>query len=182
MSERSSINRYEDASLPVDSEWFMKSLLRELTGVLQDIVGLENARGYIAIVGARIGDVFNDFYRRASNKSLLDEREIADAMVDLKSRIGGDFSIVSVDEDEIHLTNKRCPFGSSVTGRPSLCMMTSNVFGRLAAENLGYGRVALDETIAQGDGRCVVRISLNRNTASESPNAREYYRTEPKKS
>jgi hypothetical protein len=29
-------------------------------------------------------------------------------------------------------------------------MMTSNVFGAIAAENLGYGKVELRETIAKG--------------------------------
>ncbi len=39
-------------------------------------------------------------------------------------------------------------------GRPSLCMMTSNVFGVIAAENLGYAKVALTETIALGAPGC----------------------------
>lgn len=33
-------------------------------------------------------------------------------------------------------------------------MMTSNVFGAIAAENQGYAKVALEKTIAQGDGHC----------------------------
>ena len=32
-----------------------------------------------------------------------------------------------------------------------MCMMTSNVFGHIAAENVGYAKVELQETIARGD-------------------------------
>ena len=35
------------------------------------------------------------------------------------------------NEDRIVLGNRRCPFGEKVLGRPSMCMMTSNVFGSI---------------------------------------------------
>jgi hypothetical protein len=31
-----------------------------------------------------------------------------------------------------------------------MCMMTSNVFGHIAVQNLGYAHVALEQTIARG--------------------------------
>ncbi len=34
-----------------------------------------------------------------------------------------------------------------------MCMMTSNVFGSIAAENLGYAKIELQETVATGDER-----------------------------
>ena len=48
------------------------------------------------------------------------------------------------------LGNRQCPFAEKVIGRPSMCMMTSNVFGHIAADNLGYSKVELRETIADG--------------------------------
>lgn len=47
------------------------------------------------------------------------------------------------------LGNRACPFGDKVIGHPALCMMTSNVFGSIAADNLGYAKVVVEEAIAR---------------------------------
>ncbi len=96
-------------------------------------------------------------------------------LVDLKQRIQGDFYIIEEREDRIVLGNRQCPFGGYVEGRPSLCMMTSNVFGRIAAENLGYARVDIEQSIAAGDPLCRVVVYLRPQERTE-PSAREYFR------
>lgn len=53
-------------------------------------------------------------------------------------------------------------------------MMTSNVFGLIAAENLGYAKVELAETIARGDGRCRVVVHLEPGSGEHAP-GREYF-------
>ena len=60
-------------------------------------------------------------------------------------------------------------------GRPSLCMMTSNVFGSIAARNLGYARVELQETIAEGAPGCRVTVHLRGPGAGEAWGGREYF-------
>lgn len=170
-------NRFQERVSDGDREGFFGDLIRELSGVLQDVVGLQEAKGLIAIVGARIGDRFNQRYRRAVGDRALSREESADAMVDLKARIGGSFYLISQSADEIVLGNARCPFGEAVEGRPSLCMMTSNVFGRIAAENLGYARVDVEEAFAQGDKRCLVRIALAPDHGQGRVSGREYFRT-----
>ena len=69
-------------------------------------------------------------------------------------------------------------FAEQVIGRGALCMMTSNVFGTIAAQNLGYGKVALEETFAKGDGRCRVVLYLKRTAASDAADGREYLRAD----
>ena len=86
--------------------------------------------------------------------------------------------MIEQTSDRVVLGNRKCPFGRNVEGRPSLCMMTSNVFGRIAAENLGYSRVRIDEAIARGDAGCRVVIEL-RPTEQPGDDEREYFRTEP---
>lgn len=54
-------------------------------------------------------------------------------------------------------------------------MMTSNVFGVIAAENLGYAKVELQETIAKGDSGCRVVVYLKSSPESEAREGREYY-------
>ena len=69
--------------------------------------------------------------------------------MDLKRRIQGDFYVIEQDDEKIVLGNRACPFAEKVVGRPALCMMTSNVFGSIAAENLGYAKVVIEQAIAQ---------------------------------
>lgn len=149
---------------------FTRELLRELAEVLEDAVGLEEAEGFVGLVGGRIGVRMNREYREASGVDVLNRSQVAAALVDLKRRIDGGFTVESIDDDAIVLTNTVCPFGNYVNGRESLCMMTSNVFGRLAADNLGYARVDLERTIARGDAGCRVVIRL-----TENGDGREYF-------
>lgn len=168
-------DQVKNADVDLDRDQFVRSLLRELSGTLQDVVGLKEAEGYVSVVGGTIGKHIDEQYRAAINVERLDRGQVADVLVDLKKRIQGDFYIIEENEDRIVLGNRRCPFGEHVKDRPSLCMMTSNVFGRIAAENLGYARVELEETIAQGHPGCRIVVHLRSDDAAES-GAREYFR------
>jgi hypothetical protein len=55
-----------------------------------------------------------------------------------------------------------------------MCMMTSNVFGAIAAENLGYAKVELRETIARGAKNCAIVVHLKPTPESEKHEGREY--------
>lgn len=172
-------NRFDKADIPFDGSSFVRRLVQELTDVLQEVIGPQEARGFIALVGARIGDAFNTAYRRAAGNRPLVREEAAEAMVDLKRRIGGDFHVIAESDEEILLGNRRCPFGEAVRGRPALCMMTSNVFGRIAAENLGYAKVVVEEAIAEGAPGCRVRVLLEASKRLDSVSGREYFRVGP---
>ena len=139
----------------------MRELLRQLSGALQDVVGMDEAAGFISIVGQGMGEVINHDYCQALQVDSLSREQVAAVMADLKQRIQGDFRVVSQDADKIVLESRSCPFAEKVIGRPSLCMMTSNVFGTIAAENLGYAKVHLARTIAGGDNGCRVIIYLD---------------------
>lgn len=164
-----------DLKLPLERDIFLRSLLRELSGTLEDVVGLEEASGYISVVGAAIGEQIDGEYRRALAVDRLTQEQVADVLVDLKRRIQGDFFVLEETEHRIVFGNRACPFGDRVRDRPSLCMMTSNVFGYIAAQNLGYAGVELDRTIAQGHPDCRVVVHL-RPAQDAEPNAREYFR------
>jgi predicted ArsR family transcriptional regulator len=155
---------------------FLRTLIRELAGTLESVVGLEEASGYISVVGAAVGEQINRDYRRALEVDALSRRQVRDVLVDLKRRIQGDFFVIEETEDKIVLGNRACPFAEKVVGRPSLCMMTSNVFGHVAAENLGYGKVELRRTIAAGDPECLVVVHLRPTEEAEAANGREYVR------
>ena len=90
----------------------------------------------------------NQDYKNALAIDRLSREQVADVLVDLNRRIRGDFFVIEQDDEKIVLGNRACPFAEKVVGRPALCMMTSNVFGSIAAQNLGYSKVVIEEAIA----------------------------------
>jgi predicted ArsR family transcriptional regulator len=162
--------------VPLERDVFLRTLLRELAGTLQDVVGLEEASGFVSVVGQRLGDQINDQYRAALQVTTLTRAQVRDVLVDLKRRIRGDFYLIAEDDEKIVLGNRACPFAEKVAGRPALCMMTSNVFGVIAAENLGYAKVALEQTIAEGHPGCRVVVYLRPTPEAEAAPGREYFK------
>lgn len=168
----------ETLNVPLERDVFLRTLIRHLAGALEDVVGLKEASGFISIVGQRMGDEINDAYKAALNVSQLDRAQVAEVCVDLKRRIQGDFYVISEDDEKIVFGNRACPFNEKVLGRAALCMMTSNVFGTIAAENVGYGKVVLERTIANGDPECRVVLYVKHSEEAERAVGREYVRSE----
>lgn len=164
--------------LPLTRDIFMRTLIRELAGTLQEVVGIEEASGFVSVVGQTMGREMDREYRAALRVKELTREQVADVLVDLKRRIHGDFYIVEQDDEKIVLGNRACPFAEKVLGRPAMCMMTSNVFGSIAAENLGYAKVELRETIATGSHQCQVVVHLKPTPEADAADGREYVRGE----
>lgn len=163
--------------VPLDRDAFLRTLVRELAGTLQDVIGTSEASGFVSVVGQRVGDSIDRDYRAALQVSRLDRRQVAAVLVDLKRRIQGDFFIVEENDERLVFGNRSCPFGDKVLDRPALCMMTSNVFGSIAAENLGYAKVELQRTIAQRHPQCRVVVHLQPTADSEAAAGREYVKS-----
>ena len=164
------------ADAPDNREQFLREMVGALAETIEQVVGLDQAQGFIAVVGDKIGRAVDAEYRRRAGGEMSLE-QIAEALVDFKRRIDGGFSIAAIDAQGVVLVNTRCPYGREVLGRESLCMMTSNVFGRMAAENLGFAHVRIDESIARGDRRCVVSIRFDDAAPTRSIGGRSYFRT-----
>ena len=164
----------EKLPVPLERDVFLRTLIRELSGTLQDVVGMEEASGFISVVGQRVGDQINESYKQALEVSSLSREQVARVLVDLKRRIQGDFFIVEESDEKIVLGNRACPFAEKVIGRPALCMMTSNVFGVIAAENLGYSKVSIERSIALGEAECRVVVYLKSTPEAAAAQGREY--------
>lgn len=139
---------------------FMRTVLRELSGLLEKTVGEQEASAYVTFVGLSVGRMINEEYIKAYGVQRMDVQQVAATLVDLKDRIDGGFRIESIDAEKIVLRNTHCPFGDKVIDRPSLCRMTNNVFGHIAAQNLGYARVQILKAIARRDDHCKVIVWL----------------------
>lgn len=164
------------AEIPLDRDIFMRSLVRELAGTLENVVGVEDASGFISVVGQHMGDWIDAEYRKALGTERMDRAQVVEVLVDLKRRIQGDFYVIEADDQRIVLGNRACPFGDKVLGRPSMCMMTSNVFGTIASQNLGRAKVVLQQTIAAGSPTCRVVIHLKESAEFHAEEGREYFR------
>ena len=167
----------EGLRIRLDRDTFLRTLIRELSGTLQDVVGLQEASGFVSVVGQRVGEQLDASYRAALQVPHLTREQVAAVLVDLKRRIQGDFYVIEESDEKIVLGNRACPFAEKVLGRPSMCMMTSNVFGSIAARNLGYAKVALEQTIAEGAPGCRVVVYLRQDGESERAEGREYFQS-----
>ncbi len=164
-----------ELSIPLERDLFLRSLIREFAGTLEEVVGYKEAAGYISLVGQCMGDWLNNLYKKALKVEHLTREQVIEILVDLKNRIGGEFSIVERDEDKIVLKNTTCPFEDKVLDRPSICMMTSNVFGTIVSQNLGYAKVVLEQTIAERADYCRVIVYMKLTSESEEKEGREYF-------
>lgn len=164
-----------DTDVNLNRDVFLRNLIRELAGTLEEVVGLRDASGYLSVVGRKIGEQMNDDYKTALDTSRLSREQVSAVLVDLNRRIQGDFYVIEENDEKIVLGNRVCPFAEKVVGRTSMCMMTSNVFGVIVAENLGYARVVLNETIARGNSGCVVTVYLRQSEEPGPPAGREYF-------
>lgn len=165
-----------DLNVELNRDVFMRTLIRELAGTLQDVVGLEEASGFISVVGQNMGCQINQEYKAALQTATLTRQQVAAVLIDLKRRIAGDFYLIEQDEEKLVFGNRICPFAEKVADRPAMCMMTSNVFGAIAADNLGYAKVELQETIALGYPGCRVVVHLQLTPAAAACTGREYFR------
>lgn len=127
----------------------------------------ENRLNHIEQLGLNASSCFEAAYRQEFElDGALSHDKYADMIVEIKNKIGGNFSRGSSEPDMVRVINTRCPFGEAVMQAPELCRMTSSVFGGIAARNFGYAKVILDKRIAAGDGMCEVRIHTDAEKAA----------------
>jgi len=175
MTDTNTAKSLSNIAIALERDGFLRTLLRHLAGTLQDVVGLDEAAGFISVVGQEMGDQMGEMYRSALAVEHLTRAQVADVLVDLKRRIQGDFYVISQDDEKIVFGNRACPFGDRVIDRPALCMMTSNVFGSIASRELGYAKVELQETIARGAPGCRVVLYLKPGPEADHAEGREYH-------
>lgn len=178
------MNDHDDApqkvaalDISLERDVFMRTFVRELANVLSDVVGTEEASGFLSVVGQVMGRQINLQYLQALQLKALSREQVAAVLVDFKRRIKGDFYVIEQDNEKIVLGNRLCPFAEKVLGQKTLCMMTSNVFGSITADNLGYAKVQLKETIAEGRPECRVVVYLTTEGKAEKVEGREYFKS-----
>src|SRR5690349_12655981 len=93
------------ANVPLERDVFLRTLLRHLAGTLQNVVGLEEASGFISLVGQEMGLEINSLYKNAIGVEQLTREQVGEVLVDLKRRIQGEFFIIQEDDEKIVFGN-----------------------------------------------------------------------------
>ncbi len=150
--------------------YFLQTFIVELMHASEQL-GHQHCQELIEHIARTAGRFFEDIYRLeyAKQTEALDKENYIDLILGLKNNIGGKFSLLSSNEDSIVVSNSCCPFGDKVVEFPSLCGMTSSVFGGIASRNFGYAKVEIAKSIAQQDGCCEVYIHFNEQQAESRP-------------
>jgi len=157
---------------------FLRALVVQLAHTIEIHHGQDAADAAVAQVGTDVGGRMLDEFRLAEAVAgRMTPEEVGRCYVRLKHAIDGGFRVVEATVERIVLVNDRCPFGEVVQQAPSLCRMTSSVFGGIAARNSEEGAtVLLEERIALGDAGCRVVVELNIPRERADP-AAHYYAT-----
>lgn len=156
---------------------FLRKLIRHLTGTLEDVVGLDEAYGYIATVAQRMGEQLNEAYRQSLSQEQLNRKQVCNVFADLEKRINGKAQVVHQDNEKIVLDGCVCPYAADVVDRPSMCMLTTNMLAVIAAENLGYAKVSIEESASQGDPGCRIVIYIRPGAESEAAIGKEFFQS-----
>lgn len=165
-----------DTPVALDRDVFMRRLIASLGRLNEGLLGSDVAAGYVMQVGLSMGAAIEAEYKQfwgIDRSFTLDE--YAHVIVDLKQKIQGNFSLVSLDPEKVVVRTTSCPFDAFVRESPSLCFMTSSVFGGIAARNFGYAKVVLHKRIALGDDGCYVSVHLKPTPEAQAAIGREYF-------
>lgn len=165
-----------ETPVALDHESFMRQMVAGLGHLNEGILGSDVAGAYVMNVGLSMGAAIEAEYKRfwrIERPFTLDE--YAHVIVDLHHKIQGGFSLVSKDPEKVVVQTSCCPFTPDVRQSPSLCFMTSSLFGGIAARNFGYAKVVLHRRIALGDPGCHVTIHLQRTPEAKAAVGKEYF-------
>lgn len=160
-------------------ESFLADLVTGLSMAYEYLLGEEAAQCFVRQVGLSLGASIEEQYRKAMHFSdAFTPETYAEIIVDLKNRIGGGFYPIESGPDKIIVQADQCPIHHPAKSSPSLCRLTSSVFGGIAARNFGYAKVVLEERIASGKQKCRVTVYLQKGPDIDAIEGEEFDRQE----
>ncbi|MCX7338572.1 MAG: methanogen output domain 1-containing protein [Alphaproteobacteria bacterium] len=156
-----------------DKVFFLSTILEELVGAIESLVGFEEAAGLMHIVGHNIAE---KVHPHSEEGHLLTADQALSIFNDCMKAKGGEAYLLSPDPDKRVIKIKECLFGKEhVKNHPSLCKLTTSILGRFIAQNHGYSRIEIKETIAQGCAECHINIDLKPSSDTESSHGIEFF-------
>ena len=78
----------------------------------------------------------------------------------IMNRLGGSFSVETIDDRGFTVKNAKCPWADSSIN-PVLCMLTKAIFTRIGMRVYDNIQVDIEKTIAGGDGYCLLKLTVS---------------------
>jgi polyhydroxyalkanoate synthesis regulator phasin len=175
MAETYEERPHTDLPVSLDRDVFMRLLITNFAHVIEHLLDSDMAEAYVMQVGLSMGKQIEEVYKATFGTGELDLDQYAEVIIDLKRHIQGRFYLVEATPERVIAKTTSCPFEGIVRNAPSLCMMTSSVFGGIAARNFGYSKVELKERIALGHAGCTVVVHLKQTPETAAVEGKEYF-------
>ena len=155
----------------LSKEGYLKDLTLNISAEFND----EASRRKIKRAAISIAKDIGEMYKRFHGVEKLNYSQVVDSLIDAQRKIGGNFAFAERGEDVIVFKNIKCPFGERVRKAPGLCATTSALCGVMVARNLGYSKVVLKRTIAEGSNECLIYVYLNKTKEAEKGKIMDEY-------
>lgn len=153
----------QNLSTTINPVGFFQTLVSHMTQTMHHVLGEDHAEAFLSIVSQQLGDQVNQNYQQALHVDQLDQEQVVAVIMDFKKRIGGEFYVIDEYPDRLILGNRHCPFAPLIEDQPMFCQVTANFIGTISADNLGYARVNVDQSMAQGHDHCQITIFWHPN-------------------
>ncbi|MFP4196981.1 MAG: response regulator [Methanomassiliicoccales archaeon] len=135
----------------------------KIRDVLIDVIPLllrkgipqEDKNEFVLTLSRKLEEALYDDYVEGE----VDQEGIADSIARVFNDMGGEFDYL-VEDNLIRIVGNRCPWGNQNRKNPVICMLTKGICARFAKRALGDIQVSLDKTLANGDDRCQVTVTV----------------------
>ncbi|MFP4170527.1 MAG: methanogen output domain 1-containing protein, partial [Methanomassiliicoccales archaeon] len=115
----------------------------------------EDKNEFVLTLSRKLEEALYDDYVEGE----VDQEGIADSIARVFNDMGGEFDYL-VEDNLIRIVGNRCPWGNQNRKNPVICMLTKGICARFAKRALGDIQVSLDKTLANGDDRCQVTVTV----------------------
>jgi len=116
----------------------------------------QDRNDFIQVLSKRLEEALYDDYVGEINPT---PESIAESIARAFNDMGGDFHH-EIENGEIHIIGRRCPWGNETRKNPISCMLTRGICTRFARRALGEVRVDMESTLANRDDCCRVVIRV----------------------
>ncbi len=162
----SSISRDVTILHPMEQEQVKSKVLEaksKIREVIIDVIPLlmrrqipESERNeFISLLSSRLEEAIYDDY--LGGRKDIDLETMGATIAQVFNDLGGEFS-ASVEDEEIVVVGRRCPWGNESRRNPVTCMLTKSVSARFARHAWGGARVQVTKTLANKDDCCRILI------------------------
>jgi signal transduction histidine kinase len=149
---------------PLTRESLMLQLITHLSKLTYSLFDDHFSREYIMAASLRMAQAIDKKCKEAyGNDDHLSLEQFINLQLSTSDKL---FHLTEKAENKVVVCSNTCPFEKIINEVPNLCMVTSAIFGGIAALNFGFSKVSLRKQIVLGDSCCEVCIYVKNDEES----------------